>query len=33
MQETVIALATPVFFLLIFVEWLTRRLWGPVLYR
>ena len=33
MQETVITLATPVFFLLIFIEWLTGRLRGRDTYR
>ena len=33
MQETVITLATPVFFLLIFIEWLTGRIRGRNTYR
>lgn len=33
MQETVITLATPIFFLLIFIEWLTGRLRGRDTYR
>ena len=33
MQETVITLATPIFFLLIFIEWLTGKLRGRNTYR